>query len=121
MILGVLNSSNWAAVLGTPDAPLNPLLDIIAQQPDCSAFLVLAKEAIPALAPFEGYEGYDFTYCQEWGLTINDDVVKRVVRDLRAKAYPPKEDYLDAIVKGDQEALGAYVAACHEVKARYPK
>jgi hypothetical protein len=31
--------------------------------------------------------GFDFTYCQEWGLTINDAVVARVVLDLRRKAY----------------------------------
>jgi hypothetical protein len=121
MILGVLNSSNWAAVLGTVQEPLNPPLNIIAQKTDCSAFLVLTKEPISGLDPFESYDGYDFTYCQEWGLTVDDDVVKRVVRDLRAKAYPPKEDYLDAVVKGDQPAIDAYRAACLAVKLRYPK
>lgn len=42
-------------------------------------------------------------------------------QELRAAAYPPMADYLDAIVKGDQGQTVAYVAACMEVKSRYPK
>jgi len=40
---------------------------------------------------------------------------------LRAKEYPPITDYLDAVVKGDQEQMQAYVDACLAVKAKYPK
>jgi hypothetical protein len=40
---------------------------------------------------------------------------------LRAPEYPPITDYLDGIVKGDQEQLDAYIAACQAVKAKYPK
>lgn len=40
---------------------------------------------------------------------------------LRKPAYPPIEDYLDGIVKGDQAQVDAYIAACLEVKARFPK
>jgi hypothetical protein len=40
---------------------------------------------------------------------------------LRAPEYPPITDYLDGIVKGDQEQVDAYVAACQAVKAKYPK
>lgn len=39
----------------------------------------------------------------------------------RKLEYPPITDYLDAIVKGDQEAIDAYIAACQAVKAKYPK
>jgi hypothetical protein len=39
----------------------------------------------------------------------------------RVGAYPPITDYLDGIVKGDQEQVAAYVAACLAVKATYPK
>jgi hypothetical protein len=39
----------------------------------------------------------------------------------RRYAYPPIEDYIDAVVKGDQAQLDAYIAACLEVKARFPK
>ena len=40
---------------------------------------------------------------------------------LRAPEYPPITDYLDGIVKGDQEQVDAYVAACLAVKTKYPK
>jgi Rieske Fe-S protein len=39
----------------------------------------------------------------------------------RAKEYPPITDYLDGIVKGDQEQIDAYIAACQAVKNKYPK
>ena len=39
----------------------------------------------------------------------------------RANAYPPITDYLDGIVKGDQDQVAASVAACLSVKAKYPK
>jgi hypothetical protein len=41
--------------------------------------------------------------------------------DKRRAEYPPVTDYLDAVVKGDQAAMAAYVAACQAVKAKYPK
>jgi len=40
---------------------------------------------------------------------------------LRAEAYPPMSDYLDAIVKGDAVAQRAYIDKCLAVKAKYPK
>ena len=39
----------------------------------------------------------------------------------RAAEYPPYTDYLDAVVKGDQEQIDAYIAACQAVKNKYPK
>lgn len=39
----------------------------------------------------------------------------------RAAEYPPITDYLDAVVKGDQEQIDAYIAACQAVKNKYPK
>lgn len=41
--------------------------------------------------------------------------------DLRRREYPPASDYLDAMVKGDREAIEAYVSTCQAVKAKYPK
>ena len=41
--------------------------------------------------------------------------------ELRASAYPPMSDYLDAIVKGDTAQQQAYIDACLAVKAKYPK
>ena len=94
---------------------------IIAQAPDCSSFLVLSKTNYDALEPFTSYDGYDFTHCQEWGLTINEEVVVRTISDLRKNAYPPMANYLDAIVKNDTEALQTYLNACLAVKEKYTK
>lgn len=122
MSLYSLQASNWQTLFGTRDEP-TPKDDvtIIAQKPDCSAWLVLSNTAYPELEPFTSYEGYDFTYCQQWGLTISDDVVARTISDLRKNAYPPMADYNDAVVKNDQAAIQAYIDACLAVKAKYPK
>jgi hypothetical protein len=39
----------------------------------------------------------------------------------RQQEYPPVTDYLDAVVKGDQAGIDAYISACNAVKAKYPK
>lgn len=39
----------------------------------------------------------------------------------RAAEYPSMIDYIDGIVKGNQEQVDAYIAACMAVKAKYPK
>ena len=39
----------------------------------------------------------------------------------RSLEYPPVTEYLDAVVKGDQEQIQAYIDACLTVKAKYPK
>lgn len=41
--------------------------------------------------------------------------------ELRKTEYPPIADYLDGVVKGDQNQIEAYIAACQAVKAKYPK
>jgi hypothetical protein len=40
---------------------------------------------------------------------------------LRAPEYPPITDYLDGIVKNDQEQIDTYIEACLAVKTKYPK
>lgn len=42
------------------------------------------------------------------------------IRLQRAAEYPPSTDYLDAVVKGDQEEIDSYIAACLAVKEKYP-
>lgn len=44
-----------------------------------------------------------------------------VYKHQRKNEYPPIEDYIDGVVKGDQAQIDAYVAACQAVKAKYPK
>lgn len=40
---------------------------------------------------------------------------------LRQAFYPNMAEYLDAVVKGDEEAIEAYKEACLAVKERFPK
>lgn len=42
-------------------------------------------------------------------------------KEWRAMEYPPIEDYVDGVVKGDQAQIDAYLEACQAVKAKYPK
>ena len=51
---------------------------------------------------------------------LNEYNVKEYQR-LRALEYPPIQDYVDAVVKGDQQQIQAYINACLAVKAKYPK
>jgi hypothetical protein len=39
----------------------------------------------------------------------------------RLAEYPPISDYLDGIVKGDQEQINTYINKCLEIKNKYPK
>lgn len=97
-------------------------LVVIGQTPDHSSYLVLATKTNRAFVKQSSIpEGYDFNFRQEWGLAINEDVINRVVATLRAEAYPPMSDYLDAKVKGDIAQEQAYLDACAAVKAKYPK
>jgi hypothetical protein len=47
--------------------------------------------------------------------------VEPTYAEKRAAEYPDYRDYLDGIVKGDQAQIDAYIAACLDVKAKYPK
>jgi hypothetical protein len=39
----------------------------------------------------------------------------------RVAEYPPITDYIDGVVKGDQEQIQTYIDACLAVKDKYPK
>lgn len=39
----------------------------------------------------------------------------------RQLEYPPIEDYIDGVVKGDQAQIQSYIDACLAVKQKYPK
>ncbi len=101
MILCVLNSQNYETVLGTPASPTGYPLVFVAQKPDCSSFLVLVESLHVALTETLAVpDGYDFTYCQAWGLAVNDTVVARVVSDVQNK----KRKNVDAHCSGVLEA-----------------
>jgi|APGre2960657373_1045057.scaffolds.fasta_scaffold21189_3 hypothetical protein len=42
----------------------------------------------------------------------------KYIRDFQ---YPPYTDYLDGIVKGDEEQVALYIQKCKDVKLRWPK
>lgn len=95
---------------------------MIGQKPDCSGYLLLADTVVSEFKKQTSVpEGYDFIFRQEWGLRITEEIIHRVISTLRAESYPPMADYLDAKVKGDAAAEKAYLDACLEVKAKYPK
>ena len=52
---------------------------------------------------------------------IKAEYEKTVYRERRRVEYPPVEDFIDALVKGDEEQKQAYVDACLAVKSKYPK
>lgn len=87
MELYVLESNRFEEMFGTSDFPApKPDVVLIGQRPDCSGFLVLSDTAYPQLVPQPSVPaGFDFTYCQAWGLTINDDVIARVKKCVRDK------------------------------------
>jgi len=83
MKLYKIEASNGKAFFGTPENRIERDVIIIAQTPSCDAFLLLAKDAQDGLELLDSVpSGFDFTYCQEWGLTVDDDVVDRVIKDL---------------------------------------
>ena len=123
-------ATSYEDYYGTIDDPIDrSYTTTIAQTPSCDAFLFLCKDEQDALTGLTLLSsvpsGFDFTYCQEWGLTINDVVVDRVILDLRRKAYGTWESQLEKINddgidswKVDQAAVKTQLAA---VKTALPK
>ena len=108
---------------GTIENPIDrSYTTTIAQTPSCNAFLFLCKDEQDALTGLTLLSsvpsGFDFTYCQEWGLTINKAVVARVILDLRRKAYGTWESQLEKIHDNGMDSWRTDVAT---VKAKFPK
>jgi hypothetical protein len=81
------------------------------------------RKLYPQVVIIRGNVAYD-----ESGNEVQYDLVKvQALADSlayiekRAAEYPPITDYLDGVVKGDQEQIDEYIAACLAVKAKYPK
>ena len=119
MKLYQIQATNWKTFFGTPTTPIARDVTIIAQTPSCDAFLLLSKDTQDGLALKASVPaGFDFTYCQEWGLTINDAVVDRVVLDLRKKAYGTWESQLEKIY---DDGIDSWKVDGAAVKAKFPK
>jgi len=54
-------------------------------------------------------------------VAVQANIAANKYQELRASAYPPATNYLDAIVKGDTAQAQAYIDECLAVKAKYPK
>lgn len=100
--------------------------------------MISIAQALQTLAPgaIYRYEDEDFNTL-EW---MSDDIpkpskrkiqeeIKRLekeaelnaYKDQRRMEYPNFIEYIDGVVKGDQEQIDAYIAACLAVKEKYPK
>ena len=122
MKLFKLEASNWGTFFGGPEPENRIERDVIrlAQTPSCDAFLFLSIDTFDQLELLDSVpSGFDFTYCQEWGLTIDDGVVDRVIIDLRKKAYPSWQDQLDYIYHNGVEGWKADIIT--PIKEKYPK
>ena len=113
----------YSNYFGTFDDPIDrSYVTIVAQKPDCSAFLFVCKDEQNALTGLTALNavpsGYDFTYCQEWGLTINDAVVDRVIIDLRKKNYGTWENQLEEIY---DHGIDNWKIRIAQVKTSLPK
>ena len=119
MKLYKLEASNWETFFGTPEEPIERDVIRLAQTPSCDAFLFLSKDVQDGLTLLNSVPaGFDFTYCQEWGLTVDDDVVDRVIIDLRKKSYPTWQDQLDDIY---HNGIAGWKATIKTTKDKYPK
>jgi len=119
MKLYKLEASNWETFFGTTENPIARDVTMVAQKSDCSAFLLLSKDAQDGLELLSTVpSGFDFTYCQEWGLTINDAVVARVILDLRRKAYGTWESQLEKI---NDDGIDSWKIDQAAVKTKFPK
>ena len=119
MKLYKIEASGWETLFGTPEDPIAKDVIILARTPNDGAFLFLSKDAQDGLELLDSVpSGFDFTYCQEWGLTVDDDVVDRVILDLRKKSYPTWQDQLDDIY---HNGIDAWKATIKTTKDKYPK
>ena len=122
MKLYKLEASNRGTFFGIDEEPIERDVVRIAQTSSCDAFLYLSNETYDELELLDSVpSGFDFTYCQEWGLTIDDDVVDRVIIDLRKKAYPSSEDQWDMQYHDKKDDTTIWEDTIQAVKEKYPK
>ena len=129
MKLYKLEASGYRAFFGTIENPIVRDITTIAQTPSCDAFLFVCKDAQDDLTGLSLESsipsGFDFTYCQEWGLTLNAAVLARTILDIRKKGYGTIESQLDLLYhdmtadKGDK--TGEWYAAINAIKVANPK
>ena len=83
MKLYKLEASNYRSFFGTLNEPIERDVIRVAQTPSCDAFLYLSNTTYDELELLDTVPpGFVFTYCQEWGLEVNDAKIDRVIADL---------------------------------------
>ena len=60
-----------------------------------------------------------FEEIKTWSIATSENL--KTYADRRKAEYPPMEDYLDGIVKGDQVQIDKYVSDCLAIKEKFPK
>lgn len=68
----------------------------------------------------DGAVVYEVVQLNEQELVVALEKEKETIRKKRASEYPPVEDYVDGIVKGDDIQVQAYIDACLKVKEDNP-
>jgi hypothetical protein len=86
-------------------------------------FVPALQKLYPTVVKTIGYTAYDANGNE---VSYDADAVQTYIDNhayiaKRQSEYPPATDYLDAVVKGDQAQIDAYIAACQAVKTKYPK
>ena len=67
-------------------------------------------------------DGTPYTEIQRFGFyTGLQQVFDTQYQRDRKQEYPPIEEYIDGVVKGDQSQIDEYINKCLAVKVKYPK
>ncbi len=67
-------------------------------------------------------DGTPYTEIQRFGFyTGLQEVINSQYQRDRKQEYPPIEEYIDGVVKGDQDQINEYIQKCLAIKAKYPK
>jgi len=90
MKLYKLKQSDYYTFFGTSKEKGGELIERdvtrVAQTPSCDAFLYLSNTTYDQLELLESAptEGFDFTYCQEWGLEVTQAKIDRAIAEISA-------------------------------------
>ena len=90
MKLYKLKQSDYYTFFGTSKEKGGELIERdvtrVAQTPSCDAFLYLSNTTYDELELLDTAptEGFDFTYCQEWGLEVTQAKIDRAIAEISA-------------------------------------
>ena len=90
MNLDKLKQSDYYTFFGTSKEKGGELIERdvtrVAQTPSCDAFLYLSNTTYDQLELLDTAptEGFDFTYCQDWGLEVTQAKIDRAIAEISA-------------------------------------